>query len=157
MDQDGGGYSKMDAFERKISKGKYQNGGIRFAVIRRMERNDLSERLLKLALLVGSVVDELPRGPFGRRVAWQLSGSGTSPMANYEEACGAESKADFIHKLRICLKELRESRAWATLILRAGMAKEARAAELLDECDQLARIFAQSIITAQNRKLKTSS
>jgi len=90
--------------------------------------------------------------------AAQLVRSGTSPAPNYEEACAAESRADFAHKLSICLKELRESRSWIRLIIKTEMLKEHRMGELLDECSQLCNIIAQSIVTSkENRKRAASS
>ena len=94
----------------------------------------------------------------GRHVGGQLVRSGTSPAPNYEEACAAESRADFAHKLSICLKELRESRSWIRLIIKPEMLKEHRMGELLDECSQLCNIIAQSIVTSkENRKRAASS
>jgi four helix bundle protein len=75
-----------------------------------MTSDELAERLINLAARVGKVVDALPNTRMGRHVGGQLGRSGTSPAPNYEEACTAESRADFAHKLSICLKELRESR-----------------------------------------------
>ena len=77
------------------------------AMTRRGE--ELEDRLLDFAARVGKVVDALPKTRLGRHIAGQLVRSGTSPAPNYAEACGAESKRDFTHKLGICLKELRES------------------------------------------------
>jgi hypothetical protein len=71
---------------------------------------ELSERLLEFAVRVCKVVEALPDTRLGRHVAGQLVRCGTSPAPNYEEACAAESRADFVHKLSICLKELPESR-----------------------------------------------
>ncbi len=73
---------------------------------------DLEDRLLEFASRVGKLVDALPDTRLGRHIASQLVRSGTSPAPNYAEACAAESKRDFIHKSRIALKELRESRCW---------------------------------------------
>jgi hypothetical protein len=73
-----------------------------------MTPEELSERLLNYAARVGKVVDALPNGKLGNHVANQLVRCGTSPQANYEEGCAAESRADFIHKLRVVLKELRD-------------------------------------------------
>lgn len=88
----------------------------------------------------------------GRHVAGQLVRCGTSPAPNYEEGCGAESRADFIHKLSICLKELRESRTWLRIIVRAKLVPETRMEEILDESDQLCKIITSSLLTAkQNR------
>jgi four helix bundle protein len=74
-----------------------------------MAQQDIGDRLLNFAVRVGKVVDALPETRMGRHVAGQLVRCGTSPCPNYEEACAAESRADFVHKLRICLKELRET------------------------------------------------
>ena len=66
----------------------------------------------------------------------------------------AESRADFVHKLSISLKELRESRCWIRLIIKTEMLPEHRMGELFDECNQLCNIIAQSIVTAKKRKEK---
>ncbi|HMG73213.1 MAG TPA: four helix bundle protein [Pyrinomonadaceae bacterium] len=81
----------------------------------------------------------------------QLVRSGTSPAPNYEEACAAESRADFVHQLSISLKELRESRCWIRLIIETENLPEHRMGELFDECNQLGNIIAQSIVTAKKR------
>jgi len=88
----------------------------------------------------------------GRHIAGQLVRCGTSPAPNYDEARAAESRADFIHKLGICLKELRESRSWIRLIIKTELLPEHRMSELLDECDQLSSIIAQSIVTAKKNR-----
>ncbi len=75
-----------------------------------MAGEDISERLLDFAARIGQVVDALPDTRLGRHIAGQLVRSGTSPAPNYEEARAAESRKDFVHKLSIGLKELRESR-----------------------------------------------
>ena len=86
-----------------------------------MTSDELVERLINFAARVGKVVDALPDTRMGRRIGGQLVRSGTSPAPNYEEACAAESRADFAHKLSICLKELRESRCWIRLIIKTEM------------------------------------
>ena len=111
--------------------------------------SDLSERFLDFADRIATVVESLPETRLGRRIADQLLRSGTSPLGNYEEACAAESKADFAHKLRICLKEVRESRAWLQLVSRRSLLPAARLEDLIDEADQLARILGKSIATAR--------
>jgi four helix bundle protein len=110
---------------------------------------DLGERFLDFADRVCGVVEALPDTRIGRRIADQLLRSGTSPLGNYEEACAAESRRDFIHKMRVCLKEVRESRAWLRLSARRKLVKAARLEDLIDESDQLARIIGQSIATAK--------
>ncbi len=117
--------------------------------------DDLAERLLDFAARVGKVVDALPESRLGRHIAGQLVLSGTSPAPNYAEACGAESRRDFVHKLSIALKELRESRCWIQLIIKAELLPEQRLSEILDECEQLCAIVAKSIVTAKNNLSKT--
>ena len=122
-----------------------------------MTSDELLDRLIDFAARVGKVVDALPDTRMGRHVAGQLVRSGTSPAPNYEEGCAAESRADFIHKLSICLKELRESRSWIRLIIKTEMLPEGRMGELLDECNQLCNIIGQSIVTAKENKGKKAS
>ncbi len=117
-----------------------------------MTPDELVERLINFAARVGKVVDALPETRMGRHIGAQLVRSGTSPAPNYEEGCAAESRADFVHKLSICLKELRESRSWIRLIIKTEMLSEHRMGELLDECNQLCNIVAQSILTAKANK-----
>jgi len=114
-------------------------------------RDELSERFLDFTVRVIKLVNALPKTPVGRHLATQLLSSGTSPGANYEEACGAKSRADFIHKLGVVLKELKESRFWLKVIGRAGLVPPQRLAPLLIECEELCAIIAQSIITAKRK------
>ncbi|MCA9125636.1 MAG: four helix bundle protein [Planctomycetales bacterium] len=117
-----------------------------------MKPDDLSERLLDLAVRVGKVVDALPDTRLGKHIAGQLVRSGTAPAPNYEEACAAESRRDFIHKVRIALKELRETRCWIKLIMRSELLPEARMSELANEADELCRILGQSLVTARKNE-----
>jgi len=119
-----------------------------------MTSEELAGRLINFAARIGKVVDALPDTRMGRHVAGQLVRCGTSPAPNYEEACAAESRADFAHKLSICLKELRESRCWIRLIIKTEMLKEHKVSELLDECNQLCNIIARSIVTAKRNKVE---
>ncbi len=114
-----------------------------------MTPQELAERLLEFAVRVGKVVDALPDTRLGRHVANQLVRCGTSPAPNYEEGCAAESRADFSHKLSLCLKELRESRMWLRLIIKSDLLSEKRIATLLDEANQLCNIFGQSVVTSK--------
>lgn len=107
------------------------------------------ERLLEFAARIGKVVDVLPETRMGRHVAGQLVRCGTSPAPNYAESCGAESRKDFIHKLSICLKELRETNCWLHLIIKAQLLPVERLSELINECTQLMNIVAKSIVTAK--------
>ena len=95
-----------------------------------MTPDALSERLWDFAVRIGKVVDALPDSRLGRHVAGQLVRCGTSSAPNYDEGCAAESRADFVHKLGICLKELREFRCWIRLIIKTEMLAEHRMGEL---------------------------
>src|SRR5438128_11734899 len=108
-----------------------------------MTPEELSERLVDFGARVGRVVDALPGTRLGCHIAGQLVKSGTAAAPNYEEGCAAESRSDFVHKLAITLKELRESRSWIRLIIRAELLREPRLRDLLDECSQLCNIIGQ--------------
>ena len=110
---------------------------------------DLEDRLLDFAARIGKLVDALPDTRLGRHIAGQLVRSGTSPAPNHVEARAAESKKDFVHKLGIALKELRESRTWIKLLLKSEMLPDARTSPLLDECVQLGNIIGKSVVTAK--------
>lgn len=117
--------------------------------VTRLDHDELAERLLEFAARVGKAVDALPDTRLGKHIAGQLVRSGTSPAPNYAEACGAESRKDFVHKLSICLKELRESRCWIQLIMKAELLSETQMENLHDECNQLCNIIGKSIVTAK--------
>ena len=117
-----------------------------------MTPEELSERLLDFAARIGKVVDALPNTRMGRHVAGQLVRAGTSPPPNYEEGCAAESRADFVHKLSICLKELRESRCWLRMIIKAELLPQEQMTDILDECTQLCNIMGQSVVTAKTKQ-----
>ena len=114
----------------------------------------LADRLLAFAVSVIKIVNDLPKDRVGKHVSYQLLKSGTSPGANYEEARGAESTRDFIHKLRVALKELKESRFWLKLIKAVPLIDPDRVVPLLQECEELIAILAKSIITARKSKSK---
>ena len=110
---------------------------------------DLEDRLISFSALVIDVVEAVPQNRAGNHVAGQLVRSGTSAAPNYGEAQGAESRRDFIHKLRICLKELKETRTWLKLCRKKGYGTGELVSGSLDECEQLVRIVARSIETAK--------
>jgi four helix bundle protein len=112
---------------------------------------DLEGRLLNYAAEIIRLTERLPHTRAGNHVAGQLLRSGTSPLPNHGEAQAAESRDDFVHKLSICLKELRESRRWLRLILRVPLSRETeRATALVAETEESIRIFAKSIRTAKS-------
>ncbi len=116
------------------------------------ERFDLEERLLAYAARVIHLVEQLPATRAGNHIAGQLLRSGTSPLPNHAEAQAAESRKDFIHKLKICHKELRESRRWLRLVQRVPLLRPAQVQALADETEELIRIFAASLRTANQGK-----
>jgi four helix bundle protein len=113
------------------------------------DADKLSDRFLELAARIGKVVNAIPKSRLGNHIAGQLVRCGTSPAPNYEEARAAESRNDFIHKLRIVLKELRETRCWLRLLAHAEIMSQTRLRSLIDEVEQLGKIIGQSIVTAQ--------
>lgn len=114
------------------------------------DANRLEERLIDFAASVIVISADMPRTSAGLHVANQLLRCGTSPAAHYGEARGAESRADFVHKLRIALKELNETRVWLKMALRSRLASENSAwRSCLNEADQLSRIIGASVRTAQ--------
>jgi len=113
---------------------------------------DLEERLLDYAARVIGLVDQLAATRAGNHVAGQLLRSGTSPLPNHGEAQAAESRRDFIHKLKISLKELKESRWWLRLIQQVPLMDTERVEPLVGETQELIRIFATSIRTAERNQ-----
>ena len=122
-----------------------------------MTPDALSERLWRFAARVGKVVDALPDSRLGRHVAGQLVRCGTSSAPNYDEARGAESRADFIHKVRIALKEMSETCGWLRFIVIAELLPENKVAPLYGEGSELTAILAKSVKTASARKQRPSS
>jgi four helix bundle protein len=117
-------------------------------------RFDLEERLLEFASAVIDLSEKLPNTRAGNHIAAQILRSGTSPYPNHGEAEDAESCDDFIHKLKICLKELRETLRWARLVHRKAYAKnDPTLVIVLGEADELIRIFYSSIQTARRNAL----
>lgn len=115
------------------------------------EKYDLEERLLEFAVRVIRVTESMNKSQAGVHVADQLLRAGTSPYGNHGEAEGAESRQDFVHKLKICYKELREARRWLRLVQRTPLvAKPELLTDILQESDELIRIFAASIRTAKS-------
>lgn len=113
---------------------------------------NLEERLLEYSARIIRLTEKMTGSTAKKHVANQLLRSGTSPMAHHGEAQAAESTKDFIHKLKIALKELRESIRWIKLIQRVPLVEKPELLnDLLDETDQLIRIFNTSITTAQKR------
>jgi four helix bundle protein len=115
------------------------------------QSDQLEERLIDFASLIIRFCTEIPKTPAGRHIAFQILRSGTSPAPNYAEARGAESRADFIHKLGIAQKELNETAVWLRVLLRTAAEKSETIVAILQENQELARIIATTVRTARER------
>ncbi len=111
--------------------------------------DDIETRLVDFAVTVIVLTDKLPTSRAGNHLAGQLVRSGTSPAAHYAEARGAESSRDFVHKLKICLKELNESRVWLQIIWKGKLVASEHLRDVYQECDELCRIINASVKTAK--------
>jgi four helix bundle protein len=119
---------------------------------------DLETRLIEFSVRILNVVEALPNSRTGNHIAGQLVRCGTSPTSNYGEAQSAESRKDFIHKLRVSLKELRETRIWLIIIQRKGLIDHTdKLSPLVDECNELISIFVASVGTAIKNQPKSVS
>jgi four helix bundle protein len=117
------------------------------------KKYDIEERLIDFSVEIISLVENLPNSKSASHLGGQLLRSGTSPCLNYGEAKSAESKNDFLHKMKVCLKELRESHNCLRIMHRAKIYKaEQQANELIGECNELISIFVKSIETASKNK-----
>src|SRR5215470_2873150 len=109
----------------------------------------LEERLIDFAVRIIRLSARLPRTPAGKHISGQILRSGTSPAPNYGEARGAESHADFIHKIGIVLKELNETSIWLRVIDRSEMLKKELLTGIIEENRELCRIFTASVTTVR--------
>ena len=114
--------------------------------------DQLAERLLDFIVKVIKVVDSLPKTIAGRHIGGQLISAVTSSGANYEEGCAAESRTDFVHKMSVVLKELKETRFWLRLIHRTKMVGREESEPLMDESEQLCAIIGKSVSTAKRKR-----
>lgn len=117
-----------------------------------MTTNDLEERVIDFAVLMVDIVEEIKNNYAGNYYGNQLIRSSGSPALNYGEARSVESHKDFVHKMGICLKELRESHNWLKIIFRANLyiVDKQNLLKVLDENNQLISIFVASIKTCKN-------
>lgn len=112
---------------------------------------DLEDRLIDFALKVDELVEKLPNTKLANHLAGQVVRSSTAPALNYGETQSAESQRDFIHKMQIILKELRETRVSLKIILRKPLLSSQIVESVLAENEELIAIFAKSIKTAKSR------
>ena len=120
-----------------------------------MKPQELEDRLINFAVMVIGVVEVLPNSKAGNHIAGQLVRSGTSPAPNYGEARSAESRKDFIHKMKISLKELRESVIWLKIVLRKNLVDERLITKAIAECGELIAIFVSSTRTADGESISS--
>lgn len=121
-----------------------------------MRPADLEDRLVRFGADVCRIVSRLPRTRIGAQITGQLLRSATSPAANYAEAQAGESRRDFAHKLKLCLKELRESLVWLKLIRELHLLSAEKFQATLKEADELVALFVVSVRTAERAKQYTS-
>ncbi len=114
--------------------------------------DDIEKRLIDFAVSIIYLADKLPKTTAGRHIAGQILRSGTSPAPNYAEARSAESSNDFMHKLKVVLKELNETKVWLQIIIRCQMEPMEESVGLHKECDELCRIISASVKTAKKRR-----
>lgn len=114
----------------------------------------LSDRLLNFSVAVLKLLQRIDKNQMHHHIVMQLFRSATSIGANYEEARGAESRQDFVHKLQIALKEARESNYWLRIIHKAELAKVEETRDILEENRQLCDILAKSIKTLKDNNTK---
>jgi four helix bundle protein len=116
-----------------------------------MDRRDLEDRLINFAVLIVKIAESMPPTRAGGHLSGQLLRSGTSPALNYAEAQGGESRRDFIHKIKIVLKELRETFACLKIIHRTKLfGNDDVLQDALKESNELISIFVKSCSTAQS-------
>jgi len=116
-----------------------------------MTPDELTEKLLDFAVKIVKIAERLSHTFIGRHISGQLFRSATSAGANYGEACAAESRSDFIHKLSIVLKELNETNYWLTLIKKSELLPVIEIDPLIAESTSLSNIIGKSLITARKK------
>jgi four helix bundle protein len=123
-----------------------------------MKPRDLEERLVDFAVRIIRIAESLPATKAGNHLSGQLIRAGTSPALNYGEAQSAESRTDFVHKLKVALKELRETSISLKIIKRTGLAEAlVDLGPTMAECDELIAIFVRSVITAETSRGRSGS
>ena len=122
--------------------------------MKQSQKFDLEDRLIDFAIGIDDIIEELPDNRLGRYIAGQMIRSGTSPALNYGEVMAAESTNDFIHKMKVILKELRETYVCFKIIRRKPLIQKFMKYEsIYKENDELIAIFVSSIKTANRNKV----
>jgi four helix bundle protein len=131
---------------------KFQHPSADWNSVAERREFDLQDRLIDFAVRIISVVEAFPNTRAGKHIASQLVRSGTSPAPNYGEAQRAESQKDFVHKMKVALKELRETHVWLLIIERKKICSAKQLENIVSECDQLIAIFVKSLQTVSRKK-----
>jgi four helix bundle protein len=134
--------SRSEASQTKASQTK----------VPQSKADELEERLIDFAVRIIKLTSGLPKTNAEKHIAGQILRSGTSPAPNYGEARGAESTADFVHKLGIVLKELNETFVWLRIIERSEILRRELLTDIVDENSELCRIIGSSLRTARIRR-----
>jgi len=113
---------------------------------------ELEGRLIDFAVRIIKLTSRLPKTPAGKHIAGQILRSGTSPAPNYGEARGAESTADFVHKLGVVLKELNETSIWLRVLERSEILRPELLSDIIEENSELCKIIGSSLRTARIRR-----
>ncbi|PCH93763.1 MAG: four helix bundle protein [Bacteroidetes bacterium] len=122
-----------------------------------MNKFDLEERLIEFSVLIIEIVSEIQTSKAGSHLSGQLVRSGTSVALNYGEAQSGESRKDFIHKMKIVLKELRETFICLEIIRRSKLfGTESKIEKALKENNELISIFVKSVETAQKNLIQSN-
>src|SRR5213592_2293045 len=129
-----------------------QGTGAATAKYDRSQADVLEERLIEFAVRIIKLSARLPKTPAGRHIAGQILRSGTSPAPNYGEARGAESSADFVHKLGVVLKELNETSIWLRVIERSEILRRELLSDIIEENRELCKILGSSQRTSRVRR-----
>ena len=122
------------------------------SIVKTGKGTDIQDRLVGFAISIIKLSTRLPKSREGRHVSGQLLRSGTSPAPNYAEARAAESKNDFVHKLRICLKELNETEIWLEIVASCNLMSLEKLSSVMQECTELCRIINASIKTIRKKE-----
>lgn len=128
-------------------EGKLEKSGV--IKTSQSKADELEKRLIDFAFRIIKLASSLPKSPAGRHIAGQILRCGTSPAPNYDEARGAESHADFVHKLGIFLKELNETSIWLRIIEQSGILKQELLSGFTQENRELCKIFTSSLKTSR--------
>ena len=118
-----------------------------------VKHKDLLDRLIEFGVMTCKISEKLPKTRTGRHISGQLIDSCTWPAPNYAEAQRAESRRDFVHKLKVCLKELSETHVWLIMIDKLELLRPEEITPSAEECNELIAIFVTSINTANRNSL----